>query len=55
MGFAGSEGLPFVFDSLTLAGHASESEVLNNESNLDLTAGKIQQDTLPLNGDLVAF
>ncbi len=55
MGFAGSEGLPFVFDSLTLAGHASESEVLNNESNLDMTAGKIRQDTLPLNGDLVVF
>ncbi len=55
MGFAGSEGLPFVFDNLALAGHASESEVLNNGSNLDLTAGKIRHDSLPLNGDLVAF
>ena len=54
-GFAGSEGLPFVFDSLTLAGHASESEVLNNQSMLDLTAAKIRHDSLPLNGDLVVF
>lgn len=54
-GFAGSEGLPFVFDSLTLAGHASESEVLNNTSDIDLTAGTIRHDSLPLNGDLIAF
>ena len=55
MGFAGSEGLPFVFDSLTLAGHASESEALNNASKLDLTVAKIRHEALPLNGDLIAF
>ncbi len=53
-GFAGSEGLPFVFDDLTIAGHASESEALNNTSNLSLTAKNLHE-VLPLNGDLIAF
>ncbi|MES2164389.1 MAG: M23 family metallopeptidase [Pseudomonadota bacterium] len=54
--FADSQGLPFVFDSYTPAGHSSESEALNNTSTIRLAprAPKLRR-RMPLNGDIVGF
>ena len=55
-GFADSQGLPFVFDSYTPAGHGSESEALNNTSTIKLApqAPKLRR-RMPLDGDIVGF
>jgi len=54
--FADSQGLPFVFDSYTPAGHASESEALNKASTIKLTpqAPRLRH-RMPLDGDIVGF
>lgn len=55
-GFADSQGLPFVFDSYTPAGHSSESEALNNTSTIKLApqAPRLRR-RMPLDGDIVGF
>ncbi|RFP08682.1 MULTISPECIES: M23 family metallopeptidase [unclassified Duganella] len=54
--FADSQGLPFVFDSYTPAGHSSESEALNSTSTIKLApqAPKLRR-RMPLDGDIVGF
>lgn len=54
--FADSQGLPFVFDSYTRAGHATESEAMNNTSTVQV-APRAQRRKLrmPLDGDIVGF
>lgn len=54
--FADSQGLPFVFDSYTPAGHSSESEALNNTSTIKLSpqAPKLRR-RMPQDGDIVGF
>ena len=55
-GFAESQGLPFVFDSYTPAGHTSEGEALNNASEIKLAphAPRLRL-RMPLDGDIVGF
>ncbi len=56
MGFADSQGLPFVFDSLLLAGHGSENDAMNNTSEMHLkTRPARRRMQLPLDGDLIGF
>lgn len=54
--FADSQGLPFVFDSYTAAGHATESEAMNNSSTVQLAPqAHKRQLRMPQNGDIVGF
>lgn len=57
VGFADSEGLPFEIDGFTLAGRGTESDALNRESDMHLTAGEAKSvhDAMPLNGDVLGF
>lgn len=54
--FADSQGLPFVFDAYTPAGHATEGEALNNTSTITLSprAARLRQ-RMPLDGDIIGF
>jgi hypothetical protein len=54
--FADSQGLPFVFEAYTPAGHATEGEALNNTSSIKLSpqATKVRR-RMPLDGDIVGF
>jgi hypothetical protein len=54
--FADSQGLPFVFDSYTPAGHTTEGEALNNTSTITLSprAARLRQ-RMPLAGDILGF
>ena len=54
--FADSQGLPFVFDSYTPAGHSTESEALNNTSTVQLAPqAQGRKLRMPLDGDIVGF
>ena len=54
--FADSQGLPFVFDTYTPAGHTTEGEALNNTSTIPLAPGaKPVRQRMPLNGDVIGF
>ncbi|MEV4781929.1 M23 family metallopeptidase [Burkholderia sp. LMU1-1-1.1] len=54
--FADSQGLPFVFDSYTTAGHTTESEALNNTSTVRVSAQAIKRGMrMPLDGDIIGF
>ena len=57
VGFGQSQGLPFVFDTFTLAGHGTESDALNRDADLHLSPASAQpiRRALPLNGDLIRF
>lgn len=56
-GFADSEGLPFEIDAFNLAGHGTESDALNGESDMHLMAARAKtvHDAMPLNGDVLGF
>ena len=54
--FADSQGLPFVFDSYTAAGHTTEGEALDNGSNISVSPqGQRLRHRMPLNGDIIGF
>lgn len=54
--FADSQGLPFVFDSYTAAGHTTEAEALDNSSNILVSPqGQRLRHRMPLNGDIIGF
>lgn len=57
IGFADSQGLPFVFEKFVLKGHGSEGDTLNVNAGVTMPADaqKQLQQAMPLNGDLIAF
>lgn len=54
--FADSQGLPFVFDSYTPAGHTTEGDALNKDSTISISpnAARLHR-RMPLNGDIIGF
>jgi hypothetical protein len=57
VGFADSQGQPFVFERFLLRGHGSEGDTLNINRDVEMPADtqKRLQRAMPLNGDLIAF
>ncbi len=54
--FADSRGLPFLFDSYTPAGHATESDAMNNTSAVQLAPQALKRKLrMPLDGDIIGF